>query len=168
MVWGGYWGLAFMAALAGILSMALSTEVIHLVARFVATPEYRGLSERITAPMKLELAARFFAINAFQGIAGYFFLSAVYPDLLATFNLFLFVSAAYPLSRMLGQITAILPGGLGIREGLYVFILGLIMPVQPAILSAGLVRLASVLLELLFLAAASLFERQAPMMPAKH
>lgn len=159
------WGLlpAWVAAQASLLiaGVAIGTALIalgpelavRLVVRLLGKPSLKKLGTQLEWQHKLELVVRFLVINVLQGLAGYVFLLAVFPNVPMTGSALLQIVAAYPLARFLGQLVAFVPGGLGVREGAYVLLLEPLLPIQPIIVSAALIRLSSVLLELLVFAA---------------
>jgi uncharacterized membrane protein YbhN (UPF0104 family) len=74
-------------------------------------------------------------------------LRAVYPALADQPELVYLVIAGYLAGRLAGQLAAIIPGGIGIREGAFTFLLSPYVPVQAAVVSASLFRLSSMVME---------------------
>jgi uncharacterized membrane protein YbhN (UPF0104 family) len=111
---------------------------------------------------RVELLVRFVAVNLAQGAGAYFVLWAIYPQLNAIPGIFLVTAAAYPLGRVAGQLAPLVPGGLGVREGAFIFLMGSLLPVQPLILCAAIFRFESVVIELAILVALSVVERIRP------
>jgi uncharacterized membrane protein YbhN (UPF0104 family) len=111
---------------------------------------------------RLELLTRFLLVNLAQGGAAYFVLWAIYPQTTTIPGIFLVTAAAYPLGRVAGQLAPLVPGGIGVREGTFTFLLGSLLPVQPVILCAALFRFISVLMELGILVTLSVAERLRP------
>lgn len=121
----------------------------------VSPPSWLRLSaiSRRWTPVSLAHKAgfflRFMLVNIAQGGAVYLVLRSLYPDLSLDMRWLLVVPAAYTVGRVVGQIAAVVPGGIGVREGAYTFLLSPFLPVQPVLLSAAVFRLMSVLLEAL-------------------
>ena len=107
-----------------------------------------GIGFTLAINQRLEIFVRYLAINLLQGSAAFFFLLSVYQDLYNVGGFALAYIAAYPIGRLVGQIAVVVPGGLGVREGVYALLISAYAPVQAAMLGAGIARLASVLMEL--------------------
>jgi uncharacterized membrane protein YbhN (UPF0104 family) len=103
---------------------------------------------------RVELIGRMCVINLLQGFAASLLLWSIYPGLWDENIMPLWILAAYPVSRFIGQAMLVVPGGLGIREGLYALILSPYIPIQPLLITAGVMRLLSILLETLLLISA--------------
>jgi uncharacterized membrane protein YbhN (UPF0104 family) len=135
---------------------------LRLAARILPSISER-MADVILSPLHLiqrvELLARFLAVNLAQGAAAYFVLWAIYPQTNLVPGIFLVTAAAYPLSRVAGQLAPLVPGGIGVREGAFTFLLGPLLPVQPLILSAAIFRFVSVVLELAILTSLTSIER---------
>jgi hypothetical protein len=117
----------------------------------------------VLAPLRLiqriELLARFLAVNLAQGAAAYFVLWSIYPQVNSIPGIFLVTAAAYALSRVAGQLAALVPGGIGVREGAFTFLLGSLLPVQPLLVCAAIFRFTSVVMELAIVAILTGVER---------
>lgn len=127
------------------------------------------LSTELSVSKRLDVFLRFLFVNILQGTSITLILWSVFPAMnLGQVPLFWLI-VAYPVSRFVGQIASIMPGGLGIREGVYVFILSGYLPVQPLLVASALMRLFSILMEVLILASLSLAirlrESQQPPIP---
>ncbi len=158
--WGTLAWIVAAVALVGTVTVASGAEIaLRVAVRLFGIDRLNHLGTELNPANKLELVGRFLIINLLQGGTAFFFLWAVYPAFSLDAETVLVVIAAYPMSRFVGQVAAIIPGGLGIREGAYTFILGALMPVQPVLVSAGLLRLGSVILEFLLLGISSGLER---------
>ena len=90
---------------------------------------------------------QFGIVNVAQGAAVYWMLRAVYPRLAEQPSLTFLVISAYLVGRLAGQLAAFVPGGIGIREGAFTFLLSPYVPVQAAVVSASLFRLSSMVME---------------------
>jgi uncharacterized membrane protein YbhN (UPF0104 family) len=136
-----------------LLVLLLPAEVLQLTDRFIKLPPLPDLSVRLTTGQRMEYFFRFLFVNIAQGSAVFFMIRSIYSSHQFQLKEFVVIVAAYPLSRVIGQLTAIFPGGLGIREGAFAFILGPILPIQPVVVSASLFRLVSIAIELCILGA---------------
>jgi uncharacterized membrane protein YbhN (UPF0104 family) len=133
-----------------VIALGLATDwVLGVVSRFIPISALDHLGVSLSLANKAELLGRFLVINVLQGGAAALAVRAVFPALPSHFSTVALIIAAYPLSRFIGQVAAVVPGGLGIREGAFVFFLGSLLPVQPLLLGGALIRLFSVLIELL-------------------
>lgn len=139
-----------------VLMLTAPDAVLHLAGRLLPSVSSR-MAGVVLTPLRfvqrIELLGRFLAVNLAQGAAAYFVLWAIYPQANAIPGIFLVTAAAYPLSRVAGQLAPLVPGGIGVREGAFTFLLGPLLPVQPLILCAAIFRFVSVVLELGILAA---------------
>ncbi len=96
---------------------------------------------------KVLLWFQFAVVNLSQGFAVYWMLRAVYPRLGNQPDLTYLVVSAYLVGRLVGQMAAPVPGGLGVREGAFTFLLSAYIPVQATVVSASVFRLTSMLME---------------------
>jgi uncharacterized membrane protein YbhN (UPF0104 family) len=55
---------------------------------------------------------------------------------------------AYPIARLVGQAAPFAPGGIGVREAAFAFLVIPWLPLEPILISASLMRLISVLVEI--------------------
>jgi glycosyltransferase 2 family protein len=78
------------------------------------------------------------------GLGFYFFIDSIFPVASGTV---LFLSGALALSSTLGLVAVFAPGGLGIREGVLVYLLSHIMPGAVAVVLSILTRLWMTLIE---------------------
>ncbi|MCJ7514338.1 MAG: lysylphosphatidylglycerol synthase domain-containing protein, partial [Anaerolineales bacterium] len=88
-------------------------------------------------------------VNLVQGLAVLFMLFAVYPDMPRQVPVMLHVIAAYPIGRLVGQAAPFAPGGIGVREATFVFLATPWLPLKPVLIAATLMRLISILVEIL-------------------
>lgn len=162
-------GLSLPSVAVGLLLCAAMLTAPDAVLRFAARV-LPSISTRMAGavlpPLRLiqrvELLARFLTLNLAQGAAAYFVLWAIYPQVNSIPGIFLVTAAAYPLSRVAGQLAPLVPGGIGVREGAFTLLLGSLVPVQPLILSAAIFRFTSVVMEFAILAVLSAIERLRP------
>jgi hypothetical protein len=78
------------------------------------------------------------------GLGFYFFVNSIIP---VTWDYVLFLSGALALSSILGLVAVFAPGGLGVREGVLVYLLSHIMPGGVAVVLSILTRLWMTLIE---------------------
>jgi uncharacterized membrane protein YbhN (UPF0104 family) len=150
----------------GLLLAAVMLTAPDAVLRFAAKvlPSVSSRMAGVILPplrlaQRIELLARFLAVNLAQGVGAYFVLWAIYPQVNSIPGILLVTAAAYPLSRVAGQLAPLVPGGIGVREGAFTFLLGSLLPVQPLILCAAIFRFISVVMELTILITLSVIER---------
>lgn len=149
--------LTFISGVRGWVGAAsiLLLVVIFLVADrpLASAPKWLGLGFvtrrwiRVPVSRKVGIFAWFLIVNVAQGLAVYLMLRSVYPQVAFDALWVLVVGAAYLVGRVVGQVVAVVPGGIGIREGAFTFLLSAFLPVQPVLLTAGVFRLISVVIE---------------------
>ncbi len=110
------------------------------------TPEIS--SARLTWGERAVAFVLYTVANLLQGIAVLCLLFAVYPAMVPDPGVMLHVIAAYPIGRLVGQATPFAPGGIGVREAAFTFLVMPWLPVEPVVISATLMRLVSVLVEI--------------------
>lgn len=101
----------------------------------------------LSMPRKALLFCVFSVVNFAQGYAVYWMVRSVYPPLGQASGLVYLIVAAYLGGRLTGQLAAPVPGGIGVREGAFAFFVSLYVPVQAAVISGSLFRLASMVME---------------------
>ncbi|MBD3308009.1 hypothetical protein GF339_16325 [candidate division KSB3 bacterium] len=121
--------LVFLAAIGGV-SMWLFTphHVMHVVNLVSATLTRKKFSAPLTMSgtrgqwhMSFGL---FFVLVLLQSGVLYPLIRDLLPSTLSlTLTQWIVLLGAYPLARMIGQLAVIFPGGLGVREGVYVLLL---------------------------------------------
>ena len=79
------------------------------------------------------------------GIGFYLFVDAVYP---LSSHYILFLTGALAVSNTLGLIAIFAPGGLGVREGVLVYLLSFVTPVPVAVILSVLTRIWMTLIEI--------------------
>lgn len=137
----------------GLLSVAALGAYFGADLIIVHAPDWMRLDrvKAIWRPLSLGRKAvlwfQFAIVNLTQGVAVYWMLRAVYPTLADRPELAYLVMSGYLVGRLAGQLAAFVPGGIGIREGAFTFLLSPYVPVQAAVVSASLFRLASMLME---------------------
>jgi hypothetical protein len=92
----------------------------------------------------------FFIVVCLQGIILYpIIYSLTLSDLHLTSTQWIVLISAYPIARMLGQFAIIFPGGLGVREGAYILLLGTLIDSNISAVIAVWARLLQVLSEII-------------------
>ena len=80
------------------------------------------------------------------GTGFYLLVSSIYP---LAFNQLLYVGGVYGLSAIIGIISIFAPSGIGVREGVMILGLGLIMPNEYAVIIGVVSRLWATVAELI-------------------
>ena len=143
-----------------LLVVLVSADFLYTkIAEKINFEKMRELDISFTWRQRLELLIRYFAINLFQGSAAFLFLTSVYHDSVMSPELFLYTAAAYPVSRFIGQMVVFIPGGIGVREGVFALALSPYFPVPAVLLAGAVMRLSSVLLEILIIMVTFTFNR---------
>ena len=81
---------------------------------------------------------------AVGGIGFYFFVASVFP---ISLSYLLFLAGALAAASILGLVAVFAPGGLGVREGVLVYLLSYVMPGSVAVIVSVLTRIWTTLLE---------------------
>jgi uncharacterized membrane protein YbhN (UPF0104 family) len=134
-----------------LLTLIVPDWILWITSRLLNRPILESTNEQLSLMRRADTFLRFVLANASQGLAGMFVLGAVFPSWADNPALFPVLIAAYPFSRFIGQVFAFVPGGIGVREGSFVFVLGPLFPVETLVAAAALMRLISVFIELIFL-----------------
>ncbi len=145
-----YLALLLILGFSGLLVFA-PARLMALAGRLLRKDSLGAPDASLPLPEVLSLFFRFLLVNLAQGCAAWFMLLAVLPGLADRSELVPLVVAGYPVSRLLGQLALVMPGGLGIREGAYAFLLSTHLAVRPIVLSSALLRLVAVAMELTLL-----------------
>jgi uncharacterized membrane protein YbhN (UPF0104 family) len=102
-----------------------------------------------------------YAIGTFiQGLSGFFIVRALAPQ--AGLHDLIFIIGAFNLAGVIGIIAIFAPSGLGVREGVLLLLLSLIMPKELALVVVVASRLWSALVDVLFYLLSELFYRIKP------
>jgi hypothetical protein len=124
----------------------------HLLGRINSLPWMR----------RAEYAVLYLVINILQGSAILLMLAAIDPNILRLNQLWPLIIAAYPLGRIGGQLVTFIPSGLGVREGLFTFLVAGGTGLEAALIGAALFRVTSIISELGILGGLSLYQRNRP------
>ena len=99
-----------------------------------------------------------YAIGAFISGSSYYFLAAsLSPDISP--SMYWFIVGTLSLSGALGMATPLVPSGIGVREGVQLVLLSIIMPKEIALVVTIASRLWSALVDVLFYASAETVAR---------
>ena len=122
----------------------LGTGSLALIAFFLAPPVRRGMSHfQFPSIGRCAIALTAYGTNVVLGGAAVWALATqIYPGNELTLGLAIL---AYALAWLAGFVTPGAPAGLGVREFVFVIILGPAMGESPALILAGLLRLAAIL-----------------------
>ena len=146
---------------AAILIVLFNADVIFTkVVKQLKIKKLRELDFDFSWTQRLEIFCRYSMINFLQGSAAFFFLASLYHNSVLNLELFLYTAAAYPVSRFLGQMVLFIPGGVGVREGLFAIALSSYFPVPTVLLAGAVMRLSSVVVEILIIMITILVNRK--------
>ncbi len=144
-----------------VLFLLVSADVIFtMIAKQFNVKKLSELDFDFSWAQRLEIIFRYLTINVLQGVAAFFFVTSIYHDSVFNLKLFMYTVAAYPVSRFLGQMIVFIPGGVGVREGLFALALSPYFPVPAVLLAGAVMRLSSVLIEILIILIAFLVNRK--------
>lgn len=131
--------------------------VINLLLRFIEKLSGRsGILVSIAYGQMLGVVFLFVLNWLVLGSGFYLLASSVYPLQL---SLLPYVSGVFGLSTIIGILAFFAPSGIGVREGILVFGLGLVIPTEYAVLISVVSRLWTSLAELVLILAAFLWSR---------
>lgn len=93
--------------------------------------------------------AKLYTLGAFVGGLSFFLVAkAVYPEI--AWSDFLFVFGASKLANAVSMLAVFAPSGIGVREGIQVVLLSIIMPLEIALSIAIITRLWFIVVDLMF------------------
>ena len=105
--------------------------------------------------------AGLYAVGAvISGVSFFYMAKAVFPDLLYSDALFVIGTAS--LAGAVSMLAVFTPSGLGVREGIQLALLSLIMPTELALVVTVFTRLWSIVTDLLFFGLAILTKNRSP------
>lgn len=99
----------------------------------------------------------FLVSSLLSGLSFYFVAAAVAPDL--KLDSVLFIIGASNLASALSMLAVFAPAGLGVREAIQMSMLLLVMSAEQALVATVLMRLWSIVMDVLFLAMAALHQK---------
>jgi uncharacterized membrane protein YbhN (UPF0104 family) len=168
----GFWGEALvlrdelwilaMIGLAG-LTVLLAPPVFNGVvrrARSAMTAAPAADIGRLSVASLLSCAALWLLIHAFSGPPIYFVLKSMYPAL--TPSLIPALTAAVLFAGTLGTLAVFAPAGLGVREGILIVLLGVLIPRSIAVAAVVVLRLWSIAMDLLYYGLSAVLDRARP------
>lgn len=92
----------------------------------------------------------FFIVVCLQGLILYPLIQSLIPDNThLTFTQWIVLMSAYPIARMIGQFAIIFPGGMGVREGVYIVLLSTFIDSSTSSIVAVWARLLQIFSEIL-------------------
>ncbi len=146
-----------------LLAVASLTILLPPVLNFVLSVAFR-LIRRQEAFLELRTNGRatfrsfvlYVGGTVLSGSAYFFLTKALYPPINAADD-FWFIVGAFTLAGALGMATPLVPSGLGVRDGVQLVLLSIIMPKEIALAVTVASRLWSAAVDLLFLVSAQLF-----------
>lgn len=113
--------------------------------------------EHLASKETIAKAAASFVISAIlSGVSIFFIVKAIDPTL--NYSDMLFVFGAANLSGALGMLAIFVPSGIGVRDGIFLALLSVIMPTELALLATVASRLWNVVLDVLFFGISKLIE----------
>lgn len=136
---------------AAFLGLAVCTNprIINLILRFLERfLKGKELQISITYPQMLAVVFLFILNWILVGSGFYLLVCSVYP---ISPHQLLYVAGVFGLAVMVGMVTFFAPSGLGVREGLIVVGLGVIMPNEQAVIISLLARVWATVAEVLFI-----------------
>lgn len=102
--------------------------------------------------------ASLYAIGAIlNGISFFYISKSIFPDL--DFSNMLFLIGAMSLAGAASMLAFFAPSGLGVREGILLVLLGIIMPAEYALVITVFTRLWSIIVDLVFFAISFLYRK---------
>lgn len=147
---GGVWLLG-LAALA-LMSVVLLPPVFNALAsragallRRSAPPAGGG---RLSGATLVETALLYVGIHALSGLPIYLVLRSVHPA--TTVAMIPELTAAFLLAGTIGTLAVFAPSGLGVREGILLVLLGLLVPRHVAVVAVVVLRLWSIAMDVVF------------------
>lgn len=146
-----YLGVAVLVLGLAVLHPALMKPALTLLERLLPGPK-RTMNPPHRYSVTMGLLVGYLFIWGFVGAAFFVLLNAIYPLPLAWLPT---VAAIYAVSWMAGFLAPFAPGGLGVREGAMILLLGQYLPVPAVTSTAILFRLWLILAEVLWTAVAT-------------
>lgn len=115
-------------------------------------------AEHLANPRTIIQGASLYAIGSIlSGLSFFFVAKAVYPEL--AFTDIWFVMGVTNLASAASMLAFFAPSGLGVREGIQLVLLTLIMPAELALVVTVVMRLWSIVIDFLFFGISALLQR---------
>lgn len=134
---------------AGIIAMIpqVFNRIVSLAYKIIRKKDLE--KEHLANGKTIAKGAFLYAIGAIiNGVSLFFIAKAVYPSL--SYHNMLFVMGVGNLSGAVGMLAVFAPSGIGVREGIQLTLLSLIMPKEFALLVTVVTRLWSVITDFMF------------------
>ena len=148
-----------------VLVPRVFNRIIVLLARLFRKKDFNA-NELKSNKKAVSSAFLLYSIGYFISGASYFFLAkSIYP---IGFDNFFFTVAAFNIAGAIGIASIVTPSGLGVREGIQLLLLPLIMPREAALIVTVVARLWSVIIDLLFFGLAQLFHKKSKSTYTEH
>ena len=139
-------------ALAGC-TIVMTPKVFNLLLSLAYTLLRRGSTytgDYVPGRVILTAGALYAIGGIISGVSLFFVSRAFYPPL--TLNSLLFIVGVGNLAAALGMLAIFVPSGIGVREGIFLVLLAVVMPKEAALLITVATRLWGVVMDLLFFA----------------
>lgn len=155
--------LLAVAALVG-LAIFLAPPVFNRAtdwARALARSRTEGVAGAVSFRTLLTSGALYLLIHALSGPSIWLVVQSMYPAVAG--GLIVELTAAVLLAGTLGTLALFAPAGLGVREGILIVLLGLLIPRSVAVAAVLVLRLWSILMDFAYYALAMLLDRALPL-----
>lgn len=133
------WRVGILLVVCAMLAVVLRTHVLERLMQYVLTrvyqPSERFLWHTLAYPT---LCVQFCLHWLFFHFGLYLFLSSMYP---LSFREGILITGTFAIAWVLGYYTFLAPGGLGVQEGIHVYLLSWFLPVPLAVVIAFFLRL---------------------------
>lgn len=148
--------ILMMVVLAGCVISILPPIFNRLIAILYKIIKRKNFNHEHNADGKTILTgAVYYALGAIiSGISLFFLTKAIYPEL--GYNNALFVMGVGNLAGAVGMLAVFAPSGIGVREGIQLTLLSLIMPTELALLVTVTTRLWGIVMDFIFFAISKL------------
>lgn len=153
-------GMIAMLALATLLAPPVFNRVTAWARSLMKVPSPADIG-RLSHATVLGSGVLYLLIHALSGPPIYFVLKSMFPAVAA--SLIPELTAAVLLAGTLGTLALFAPAGLGVREGILIVLLGLLIPKSVAVAGVVVLRLWSIAMDLLYYAAALVLDGARPM-----
>ncbi|MGE5327866.1 MAG: lysylphosphatidylglycerol synthase domain-containing protein [Thiobacillus sp.] len=156
--------LMALAVIAGCVSMtpAVFNRIVSFAYKIIRGKELE--KEHLADAKTILKGVALYSIGAIISGVGFFFMAkAVFPSL--AYSNALFVIGAASLAGAVSMLAVFAPSGLGVREGIQLALLSLIMPTEYALVVTVFTRLWSIILDIIFFGMAALLNPKTPKIP---
>lgn len=150
------------ATMAALLVPTVFNALARRAAAMLKQPA--GASGRLSVRTLVSVVLLYVGIHALSGLPVYLLLAAIHPALSPAQIPFL--TAAFLVAGTIGTLALFAPSGLGVREGVLIVLLAIVLPKSVAALAVVFLRLWSMGMDLLFYGLAIALDRLRPFEPA--